>query len=527
MLSGKKQILQLVALLHAHGVEDVVVCPGSRNAPIVHTMNECGLFRCHPLTDERSAGFYALGLSLATHRPTVVCVTSGSALLNLHPAVAEAYYQQVPLVVVSADRPAAWIGQMDGQTMPQPEALGKMVRCCVNLPEANTEEEEWYANRLINEAMLTCLLHGQGPVHINVPISEPLYAFDCPYLPQVRVIRHTHPVQTSDWKNLADTLRNTTKCMILIGQMHMQNSLSADTLSSLATHCVIVRENLANVGNFPLVKTDPDELLSCITHGEEADFMPDLLITLGGHIVSKRIKQFLRSHKPLAHWHVSEEGKVADLFGALTLVVESPADCFLEHLSQYMTEPSKEANPFLARWKELHPRFTSLYWENIFEALPHGSVLHLANSSVVRRAQHFPLHESITVCCNRGINGIEGSMSAAVGYAQATPERLNFFLTGDLSFFYDQNALWNIRLPRNLHILLINSGGGAIFDTLPLPENESSRHLISATQHFSASHLCQHYGIQYRQVENKEEWEKALPDFITRGNGCMLIEITI
>ena len=154
MFSNKENINILTALLMAHGVEDAVVCPGSRNAPIVHNLNECGAIRCRPVTDERSAGFYALGLAQATGRPVVVCVTSGTALLNLAPAVAEACFLNVPVVVVSADRPAAWIGQLDGQILPQPDALGRFVRKAVSLPEPKDNIERWFCNRMINEAML-------------------------------------------------------------------------------------------------------------------------------------------------------------------------------------------------------------------------------------------------------------------------------------------------------------------------------------------------------------------------------------
>ena len=188
MYTDKKNILQLVALLEAHGITKVVLCPGSRNTPIVHTLSNHPNFTCYAVTDERSAGYFAIGLALNGGKPAAVCCTSGTALLNLHPAVAEAFYQNVPLVVISADRPAAWIGQMDGQTVPQPGVFQTLVKKSVNLPEIHTEEDEWYCNRLVNEALLETNHHGKGPVHINVPISEPLFQFTVDTLPEVRVI---------------------------------------------------------------------------------------------------------------------------------------------------------------------------------------------------------------------------------------------------------------------------------------------------------------------------------------------------
>ena len=188
MYSNKENVNILTSLLVAHGIRHAVVCPGSRNSPIVHNLNECPDIQCYPVTDERSAAFYALGMAQASNNPVVVCVTSGTALLNVLPAVAEAYYQYVPLVVISADRPSQWIDQLDGQTLPQPDALGRFVRHAVSLPEPHDDEERWYCNRLVNEALLDSRYQERGPVHINVPISEPLFDYSTAALPQERKI---------------------------------------------------------------------------------------------------------------------------------------------------------------------------------------------------------------------------------------------------------------------------------------------------------------------------------------------------
>ena len=190
MYTDKTNVLQLLSLMRAHGVRRVVVAPGSRNIPLAQGFTACPDFECFRVTDERSAGFFALGLALEGGEPAAVCCTSGSALLNIHPAVAEAYYQQVPLLVISADRPAAWIGQMDGQTLPQPGVFGQLVRRAVALPEVRTDEDAWHSNRLINEALLALRGPAPGPVHVNIPIGEPFFAFPTEALPPERVIRY-------------------------------------------------------------------------------------------------------------------------------------------------------------------------------------------------------------------------------------------------------------------------------------------------------------------------------------------------
>ena len=223
MYSDKKNILQLVALLIEHNIKKIVLCPGSRNSPIVPTIANHPFFSCYPVTDERSAAFFAIGLALHGGSPAAVCCTSGSALLNIHPAVSEAFYQQVPLVVISADRPGAWIGQMDGQTFPQPGVFGSQVKKSVNLPEIHTDEDEWYCNRLINEALLKLNHHGKGPVHINVPISEPLFRFTTEELPKVRVITRYQGLNVYDreYTGLIERLNNYNRRMIVAGQMNL------------------------------------------------------------------------------------------------------------------------------------------------------------------------------------------------------------------------------------------------------------------------------------------------------------------
>ena len=485
MLSHIPSILQLTSLLHQHGIQDVVLCPGSRNAPICHTLSQTGLFRCHPITDERSAGFFAIGTALATQRPVAVCVTSGSALVNLHPAVCEAFYQQVPLVVISADRPAAWIGQMDGQTLPQPGVFGSMAKMSVTLPECHDKTEEWYCNRLINEALLACTHHVAGPVHLNVPLSEPLYEFTADHLPTARLIQRGSLLDT---QLLDSHLQGCRHACILIGQMpphQLESSLLEQV--SLQGYCLI-GETLSNAS--PL-DANPSEI--------DWDRMPhlDLVITLGGHVIHKAMKQWLRANPPKEHWHVSPEGNIADLFCCQTLCVESTPKAFLQkmtrHGMEHLTLPRLTAAPI--------PSVVS----RLLDLLPDNAVLHLANSSTVRYAQHHKIPPTITVCCNRGINGIEGSMSSAVGYASATPERPNFLVIGDLSFFYDQNALWNTQLPHNLHILLLNNGGGGIFNTLPIPSDDESQRIIRASHTTTACSVARQYGLDYLYGEEHLE----------------------
>ena len=522
MYSDKKSILQLVALLKAHGVKKMVLCPGSRNAAIVHTLVQIEDFTCYSVTDERSAGFFAIGLSLQGGGPVVVCCTSGSALLNLHPAVAEAYYQQIPLIVISADRPAAWIGQMDGQTLPQPNVFGELVKMSVNLPEVNTEEDEWYCNRLINEAILETTHHGKGPVHINVPISEPIYRFTAKELPEVRIISRYQGlnVYDRDYKELINKLNKANKRMILVGQMNLIYEFDKKYIKPLYKQFAWLNEHLANQTTPGLPIRNFDVAVSAMDDIRQAQMAPDLLITYGGHIVSKQMKKYLRNHPPREHWHISTDGKVADLFGCLTTVIEMDPFEFLEKIA-FLLEGTPTNYPLMwDNWCKTIPEPTLPYSQisvtgDLIKNLPVPCALHLANSSTVRYAQLFKLPSEVEVCCNRGVNGIEGSLSSAIGYATASTKP-NFMVIGDLSFFIDMNALWLSHYHHNLRILLLNNEGGEIFHTLPgMDKSAKSRAFITAEHHTSAKGWAEERGFQYLKATNAAEWQDALQVFVS------------
>lgn len=520
MYSDKKNILQLAALLVEHGISQVVVCPGSRNAPLVHTLASHPFFTCHSVTDERSAGFYALGLVLNGGKPAAVCCTSGTALLNLHPAVAEAFYQQVPLVVISADRPAAWIGQMDGQTLPQPGVFGGLVKKSVNLPEIHTDEEEWFCNRLVNEALLELSHHGKGPVHINVPISEPLFQFTAEALPEVRVITRYQGLNVYDkaYDDLIKRLNNYSRRMMAVGQMNLIYLFERKICKLLYKHFAWLTEHTSNrtvpgraIKNF-------DTLLYALSEAERQKLRPELVITYGGHIVSKRLKQFLRAYPPVEHWHVSADGEVADVFGSLTTVIEMDPFEFLEKIAYLLeNKPVEYPKAWEFHAKKLEaPVFA--YSEmaaigSLIGALPGEAALHLGNSSTVRYAQLFPVPETVEVCCNRGTSGIEGSLSTALGYASAS-EKLNFIVLGDLSFFYDMNALWGGAIRPNVRILLLNNGGGEIFEALPGLHMEPATHRFVTAEHTtSAAGWATERGFAYLSARNAGELAEAMAVF--------------
>ena len=534
MYTDKKSILQLAALLKAHGIRKIVLCPGSRNIPIVQTLANIPDFTCYPMTDERSAGFFALGQALHGGTPAAVCCTSGTALLNLHPAVAEAFYQQVPLVVISADRPAAWIGQMDGQTLPQPGVFGSLVKKSVDLPEVDSEESEWYCNRLINEALLELNHHGKGPVHINVPISEPFFKLPVTELPEVRVITRYQglSVYDKDYQPLIDRLNRYQRRMAVVGQMNLIYLFDKRYTKMLYKHFAWFTENISNqtVPGVPIRNIEP--LLCSMNFETQQKMRPELLITYGGHIISKRLKKFLRRHPPVEHWHIAPDGEVVDLYGSLTTVIEMDPFEVLEKIAPMMENRTPE---YPRQWEALSKAIPQAQFDYsemsaigaVIKNLPAPCSLHLANSSVVRYAQLFDIPANVEILSNRGTNGIEGSLSTALGYATAS-DKLNYLFIGDLSFFYDMNALWNSNYGANIRILLLNNEGGEIFHALPgLELHENARRFVTATHCTTAKAWAEDRGFEYLSARNSEELNTAVTVFTQASvtNRPMLLEV--
>ena len=504
MYSNKQNVNILTALLISHGVRHAIVCPGSRNAPIVHNLNECPDIQCYPVTDERSAGFYALGMAQALNAPVAICVTSGTALLNLMPAVAEAYYQHQPLIVISADRPQEWIDQLDGQTLPQPGALGRFVRKTVSLPE----NDAWYCRRLVNEALLDAMADDACPVHINVPITEPLFTFDVPQLPAVRQFVRTSPTRNYDCLHteFVEGLIAARRPMIVFGQTN-PNDFEGIDVDFLFSHVIVLHESLSN---FPHV-SHFDEVLY---HGQMEP--PDFIIHVGDTTVSKRLRHFLRSAKDAVTWRISQSGAVEDTFQNLRGIIVGDPESVLQSLDHKICHNRLNGLEYRRQWltaltqasqlaDDYQPAYSQMAAVKYFEEKL--STIHYANSTAIRLANIYARHH---VWCNRGVNGIEGSLSTAAGFSVVTDEKV-FCVIGDLSFFYDQNALWNQNLRGNFRILLLNNGRGGIFNSLSGLEQSPARdRLVAASHHTSAEGICQQNDVVYLKAENIEQMQQGI-----------------
>lgn len=538
MFSSKKNILQVVALLKAYDIKHIVLSPGSRNAPLIETICGEAYFKTYSIVDERSAAFFALGLIQKRSTAVAICCTSGSALTNYAPAVSEAFYQKLPLVVISADRPPAWIGQMDGQTIPQRGFFGSLVRKSIQLPEIHQQEDEWFCNRLINEALTASTYRGLGPVHINIPISEPLFDFSVQDLPKARRIESIKLSTPTLSEAFGELWTGATKRMLLFGQMPpAKRTQEYAELLAKESGCLVLKEHLSNIST-ALAIANFDAILAEATEEEQRNLAPDFLITMGGHIVSKRIKQFLRKHPPRIHCNVCDDGQIVDLFQCLSHTLETDdIASFLQKL--YLIEnPTRPQTKYFAQlWQEASTRvkkniadgFTPLQALSCFaQHLPPNAAVQVANSSSVRNLQHFSLAASNLVYCNRGVSGIEGSLSTALGYASQCSD-LCFLVIGDLSFFYDLNALFTSYLQNNFRILLINNGGGGIFNSIEGLENtQSLEQYIVARHSNTAKDIALAAGLTYLSANDNVQLEQNMRSFVSPSHQkAVLLEVVL
>lgn len=547
MYCNKENVNLLTSLLVAYGVKDAVVCPGSRNAAIVHNLNECKSIKCHPVTDERSAAFFALGLALASGLPTVVCVTSGSALLNTTPAVAEAFYQHLPLIIIAADRPQQWIDQLDGQTLPQPDALGKLVRRAVQLVEPNNDEERWYCSRLANEALFAATLRQPAPVLINVPISEPLFGFDTENLPVVRRFNAMGALNcnltNASVYDLQQRLYAAKRPMIVIGQLPY-DALSIGSVNRLAKHFVVFAEPLSSHSEDVI---HFDEAIRFLTaHPDLSDaYSPDYIIYIGNTLVSKATRKWLRQTHAASCVVTPDANILHDPLMSMQDVIECSDECIgmlltmmldiYQNSSVYKGDKEvwrneKSRKAFLNKWNDLltqqeiktarfYPAYSQMatvkYFEEQLADLYDILHVHYANSTAIRLACIYAEHY---VYCNRGVNGIEGSLSTAAGFAKSMEQAgdITMCVIGDLSFFYDQNALWNRNLGGSLRILLLNNGGGSIFKQLPgLSKSDAANCFVGAAHSTSAQGICSQNDIGYLSAKNMEEMQIGVVRLLT------------
>ncbi|MEP2025346.1 MAG: 2-succinyl-5-enolpyruvyl-6-hydroxy-3-cyclohexene-1-carboxylic-acid synthase [Reichenbachiella sp.] len=534
-----QSVFDLTQICHLKGIKHAVISPGSRNAALTIAFARHPEIKCFSVPDERSAAFIALGMSLKTQIPTVLICTSGSAALNYAPAVAEAYFNQIPLLILSADRPPEWIGQRDGQTIFQENLFGKHVKQAFVFPSLLDDKNSVkLGHQSISSAIDISLTDEPGPVHINVPFREPFYPTTADEYKFDTSLSTTErkPESLIDWKQELDVLNQYKKVLIVAGQERKDVEINQLLSQTSAEYQIpIVADIISNAHEVDRVITSQDVFLKNL---ENTDLQPDLLITLGMSVISKNLKLYLRQQKPKAHWHIRNETYAPNTYLSLTKHFKINSRHFLTEIKNRCSVSNDQKNYYQA-WQHIdtttkshiqqfnNSTFSDLIaYKKVLNSLPSGSDLHLANSMAVRYANVIGLNhnQDIEVYCNRGTSGIDGSNSTAIGTALMT-DKTTFLLTGDMAFLYDRNAFWHNHLPENLSIVVFNNHGGGIFRMIEGPSQQPElEEFFETRQQKDAKFLAKEFGYEYLPCHSIQDLEHHLMVFV-KGEKRRILEI--
>ena len=528
----KKELAQLVIeYCISYDIQHVVISPGSRNAPLTIGFTNHPKIKTYSIVDERSAAFFALGIAQQTRKPAALVCTSGSALLNYYPAVAEAFYSNIPLVILSADRPKHLVDIGDGQTIRQENVFKNHSEYNANLDESLSLAENAV---FLNEALQVCSTQ-KGPVHINIPFDEPLYEIidECT-IEDVKITNSAKVNQNEDLTSFAKIWNRATKKMILVGECFPSEKLQRQIIELVQDESVLVlTETTSNLHHTKFVNSI-DNLIFPISEIDLQELQPDILLTFGGMVISKRIKKIIRNHQPKHHWHIDSK-KAPNTYHCLSHHFKMEAQEFFDEFSSLANKiDSDYQKKWLAvksqREKE-HSNYISKIdfsdlkaFDVLLKSLPQNCMLQSGNSSVIRYLQLFKMNRNVKTFCNRGTSGIDGSTSTAIG-ASLINKRQTVFITGDISFFYDSNALWNNYIRNDFRIILINNAGGGIFRIIPGPSQSKAANYFETTHNLDASNLCKMFGFEYVSTKTEIQLKECLNSFYGESVKPKLLEI--
>lgn len=533
-MHSKLHISSIPIILKRKGVKHVVIAPGSRNAPLTQVFFREFKTHCISIVDERSAAYFALGIALETRIPVVIITTSGTAVLNLGPALAEAFYQGVPLIALTADRPPEWIDQEDNQTIRQTNVFNGNIKKSYELPlQTSTKEDVWLTERIINEAFYISVTGKPGPVHINIPLREPLYD-NLPVSHDVTIIEQEENSNYTLSEKLISDFQRAENILIVIGQRKPEKQFGKliENLLSDNRICVSV-EAIANLNNVEGI-INLDIILA--TQTDERIGKPDLVLYFGGQVVSKRTKNYLRTFGNCEFWYISPDGRYVDTFQNLNCIIRSDENQFIHALSEHLMKDNKQPNfrnictetykkammELSLNAKEIEYSDLAVFY-NITGKFSQNDIVFVGNSSVIRYLQLFTGKAGIYYS-NRGTSGIDGCLSTAVGVAWSTQKKV-FAILGELSFLYDSNGLWNNDLPENLKIIVINNGGGGIFSLIDGPTNrpEYKKYFLTKSN-VDISKLCEAFHVKYYKCESLNAINNVFEGFSSGSASLMEIK---
>lgn len=552
----------LFDVLLAQGLKQAVLSPGSRNAPLLIAASARPALNLRIVNDERVAAFMALGMAITSRKPVLIGCTSGTALFNYAPAIAEAFYQNVPVIVVSADRPKRWIDQDDSQTMHQSGVLSSIVKRSYNItlgegennPATGTvfnSEREWFVNRIVNEAWLTATSGKPGPVHINIQIDNPVGAIceveNGNY--NTRVVKHVQNISRPTFESVKELALSLAGKRVLVtaGFMTPDHKLTKALTGFLnLPNVAVMAEPVSNLHISPS-SFMVDAVLAHLTDEQKACLRPDVVISIGGALVSRMLKEFIRRYQPAEHWTLEDTDMSIDCFQALTTHIDiSPYNFFHGVTSAYHWLQRKHiisGNPkfpgYTEAWNKVRENAARLNQEYLdraswselsafnilFDMLPENCNMFFSNGTSIRYASL--LLRKIPHACygNRGVSGIEGTSATALGCA-LNFSGLTILFTGDMSFGYYPNILGNEYVPDNFKIIYIDNNGGGIFRFIPPTRSLPCREeLFCSPATLPVEELCRIYNWKYFRADSAENLRSLIPTFLSESRAFIHIVV--
>lgn len=528
----------LASLMSQNGISEVVVSSGSRNAPIIAALESYGNFKLTPVVDERSAAFIAMGKAMIKGECVALVCTSGTAVLNYGPAIAEALYRNIKLLVISADRPIEWINRNDAQTIVQ-NGLYKQ------LGVASFDISQNYSDRfIINtiEESINCTRRFQGaPVHLNIQIETPAIneiETDNNYNEPRATEFITSPMilDTTVARRLATIIAPPKRIMVVAGCMPPSQRLSR-ALSRLCSfgNCVVIADNVSNLHG----KGIYTGVVSLFSHCEVNtidELTPDIVISIGGPIISSHLKEYLRTIN-VEHWHIGLEELLQDTYGKISLNIETTPETFFSQIVSLSRKTGLTAS-YTSKWEDytrevytqVENYLKDIAWSDlkavttILSKTPRSFNLQLSNGMTSRYAQILPI-DFHRIDCNRGVSGIDGSISTAIG-ASSEYSGNTLLVTGDMSAQYDIGCLTTGQVPSNLKIVVINNGGGGIFNFIKGTRNHNiTDRYLRIKGHYNIGSVAHSSGIKVFYASDLQELKRSIPEMLHYYNSPAMMVV--
>ena len=521
--SIERNILMTISLLKSHGIQDIVISPGGTNVCLATSLIHDPYFNLYSCVDERSAAYMACGISEESGKPVVLCCTGATASRNYVPALTEAYYRKLPILVLTTSQHEGKVGHNFPQVTDRSVQMKDILNYSTHIPvHIDNKMDHWQCNVEINKAILELWRNGGGPSHINLATDSSI-DFSVDKLPDERVIKRYEA-----GSNLPAI--NAKRVAVYVGNHKKWNNSLTECVDAFCEkyNAAVLCDNTSGYHGHYKVE-------ACILSTQAQYTSPLLDIELMIHIGD--VSGAYMNLSPKKVWRVNPDGEVRDTFYTLETVFQMSEDSFFTEYckmkderitTEYYEMLQSECNNMRQLIPDL-PFSNAWIASKTAQLLPEGSEVHFGILNSLRTWNYFHLNDSIDCFCNTGGFGIDGCLSSAIGASLVHPERIYYCILGDLAFFYDMNSIGNRHIGSNIRVIMVNNGCGGEFH-IPAcitkragMEKQLINQYTAASGHYGnkssllVQHLTEDLGFEYLGISSKEEYLNNI-EYITSSN---------